>query len=417
VHARFLSQPFAGDANLHDFIARVVENQSLRSLNVVVAWAKKSGLRHVERYLRDFRRGGGHSSIIVGIDEGGATRQGLEMARELFDKVHVLHDRSGRTFHPKIYLAQGEGSAELLVGSNNLTGGGIFYNYEAGLDCTLDLGRSEDVELLDAVIGYVERLRDDRETCIELSDQFFEQLIAGARYRIRDEDSLRRPHNEDDPENIDTEVDAPDKGPLGDGAASETALFGKSREPKRGASSLRGRISTAPSPTGPSRGAGPMVPPPVGTDEASVVKRWFKRLSATDAQRPPGPRSNPTGNLHLVKARHPIDHTTYFRRDFFGPLPWKSRTGSMGPIDETYSPFHVFIDGVDQGVHDLKVQDKPSGEAGQHNYTSGLHWGPLVPTLASRDYSGHYVILEKLADGSYRLVITPENPGAEAFIP
>ena len=89
----------------------------------------------------------------------------------------------------------------------------------------------------------------------------------------------------------------------------------------------------------------------------------------------------------------------------------------MGPIDETYSPFHVFIDGVDQGVHDLKVQDKPSGEAGQHNYTSGLHWGPLVPILASRDYSGHYVLLEKLADGSYRLVITPENPGAEAFIP
>jgi hypothetical protein len=336
VQVRFLSQPFVGDANLHDFIARVVENDSLRSLSVVVAWAKRSGLRHVERYLRDFRRDGGHSDIIVGIDEGGATRQGLETARELFDQVYVLHDRSGRTFHPKIYLARGESNAQLFVGSNNLTAGGVFYNYEAGLDCALDLNRGEDVELLDAVIGYVERLRDDDQACIELNDESFERLVADARYKIRDEESLRHSRGEDDPENIDADVDIADGEPSGNGIASATSLFGKSREPKRGASSLRGRITTAPSPARTGRET-ESTAPPLGriTDEAPVVKRWFKRMSPSDAQRPRGHGTNPTGNLRLVKARHRIDHTTYFRQNFFGPLSWRTRTGSKGPIDET----------------------------------------------------------------------------------
>jgi len=171
--------------------------------------------------------------------------------------------------------------------------------------------------------------------------------------------------------------------------------------------------STAPA----SRETGSTAPPTDRPrDDEPVVKRWFKRMSPTDAQRPPGSGSNPTGNLHLVQARLTIDHTTYFRQIFFGSLPWRSRTGSKGPIDETNVPFRVIINNVDQGIHDLRVQDKPSGEAGQGNYTSGLHWGPLTPILAASDYSGHYVVLEKLANGSYRLVITPENPGKEAFI-
>jgi hypothetical protein len=39
--------------------------------------------------------------------------------------------------------------------------------------------------------------------------------------------------------------------------------------------------------------------------------------------------------------------------------------------------FHVQILGTDYGLHELSISHKPSGEAGQGNYTTMLHWKDL----------------------------------------
>ncbi len=414
MYARFVAQPFAGEANLHDFIARIVEDHSLRSLTVVVAWAKRSGLRHLRRPLDDFRGRGGESRMIVGIDEGGATRQGLETACGLFDQIHVFHDRSGRTFHPKIYLAQGEANAELLIGSNNLTAGGVFFNYEASLSCVLDLTSTEDVDLLDAVLGYIDRLYADDGACIELDNDTLERLVRDARYKIGDEDAIRRPQRLDDPENFDSDVDFTDASQTSQGLSASPSIFAGSRERKRGAPSQREETSSA---ARAGRSTVEADTPPQAVRPAAgarIVKRWFKQMTATDAQRPPqrgSKPSNPTGDLRLVQARHPIDQTTYFRQDFFEPLDWKSRPGSRGSIDEAVASFHVFIGRFYQGLYDLKVSDKQSREAGQRNYTSGLHWGPFAPVLATENFKDYYVVLERLDDDTYQLILTRDDPG------
>ena len=136
---RFVAQPFGDGRDLRDFIHEVAEEPLLTRLDVVVAWAKRSGLSRLKRDLETIGTRGAETRIIVGIDEGGATRQGLELARALFGTVHVFHDRSGRTFHPKVYLARGDTSARLMVGSHNLTAGGVYFNYEAGLEAELEL--------------------------------------------------------------------------------------------------------------------------------------------------------------------------------------------------------------------------------------------------------------------------------------
>jgi len=71
----------------------------------------------------------------------------------------------------------------------------------------------------------------------------------------------------------------------------------------------------------------------------------------------------------------------------------------------------VFIGRFYQGLYDLKVSDKQSREAGQRNYTSGLHWGPFAPVLATENFKDYYVVLERLDDDTYQLILTRDDPG------
>jgi HKD family nuclease len=185
VKVKFSAQPFADGTDLRDFLIDALRGgEEHSSLTAVVAWAKRSGLSRLAPFLQDFRARGGTTRLIVGIDEGGATRQGLTLARELFSTVHIFHERTARTFHPKIYLATSDISARLLVGSNNLTAGGLFYNYEAGLWCDLDLTLAEDAELAESVQTYIARLYDDESVCLDLTDELLTTLIRNPEYRV-----------------------------------------------------------------------------------------------------------------------------------------------------------------------------------------------------------------------------------------
>src|SRR5437764_9688506 len=89
VKVHFLAQPFADGSDLRDFLAAAAGDDNLANLDAVVAWAKRSGLSRLREELEVIRSRPGQTRLIVGIDEGGATRQGLVLARELFDSVHV----------------------------------------------------------------------------------------------------------------------------------------------------------------------------------------------------------------------------------------------------------------------------------------------------------------------------------------
>ena len=66
-------------------------------------------------------------------------------------RVIVLHNRLPYTFHPNIYLFKSPTAADIVVGSGNLTEGGLFTNYEAALRLTLDLTDSEHAPILESI--------------------------------------------------------------------------------------------------------------------------------------------------------------------------------------------------------------------------------------------------------------------------
>jgi HKD family nuclease len=118
---------------------------------IAVAWAKRSGLRLLERELRAFRKAKRRLRALVGLDQHGATIEGLELTLELFREARVYHDTARnpmRTFHPKLHVVEAKDRARAVIGSGNLTAGGFFSNYELSVALDLDLTADEDAEVL-----------------------------------------------------------------------------------------------------------------------------------------------------------------------------------------------------------------------------------------------------------------------------
>lgn len=413
VDIRFVSQPFADGEDLRDFLDGVAADSDLTTLRVVVAWARRSGLARIESCISALRERGGRLLVVVGISEGGGTRQGMEWLVKLADEVHVFHD-SGRTFHPKVYLASGEGSARLLVGSQNLTLGGLAWNYEAALICELDLELPEDAALHQQVIQYFERLRSDEDVCLELDDDRLRALLADPALQIKDEDD-RRSRVEADPETEDLEdVD----GPSDEVERAAAAVFGRSREPKRAIPQLAS--SATPQPAPPVQAGGASVPPSSGSasgplSSPAASHRWFKKMDGTAAQKPPSPASKPTGNLRLSQEEFAIDHTRYFRQVFFGDEIWTARPSDPRFEDLTV-PMTVVVDGRDLGAVDIRLSHAEHRISHQGNVPTVLHWGATVgQMLRQGNYVGRTVTLERLAGGSYSLTIGSSPTGPFIF--
>ncbi len=143
-----------------------------------VAYAKFSGISRIYEALQTFRQNGGRSSVAVGIGQRGTSRQGLQLLRQLVDQVYVYHDTStspDRTFHPKTYIFEETNQrAVAIIGSGNLTAGGLFTNYEAHLRIELNLtpAANEDRILFAELLAYCNLNQDPSSPCVlPLSDQ------------------------------------------------------------------------------------------------------------------------------------------------------------------------------------------------------------------------------------------------------
>ena len=77
-----------------------------------------------------------------------------------------------------------------------------------------------------------------------------------------------------------------------------------------------------------------------------------------------------------------IDQTDYFRNTVFGFGTWTVEKQSPR-VETAEFQFNISLAGRSYGVHRLTVSHKPTGEAGQHNYTTGIRWGDLNDTVRS----------------------------------
>jgi hypothetical protein len=393
----------------------MLDDDELDAITIVVAWVRFRGLLRLKSNIEGFRARGGRLRVVLGVDEGGATRPGLLGAMRLASRAYVFKDARGGTFHPKVYLGEGAHKAEMLVGSTNLTPGGLYTNVEASTSTVFELPAENQHPALCDVRLFVAGLIDDRQACTRLTRKTVDKLCADKRYRIALNERPRaggrgRPRGAD-PADID-ETAA--------GAAGETPgpLFSPSRRRRARIPALtqadKDELAALelddpqepqqPEASRPPRGAR-RPGSSMSTGAVAVTDVWTKKLKLSDAQQV---SSNITGLLRLSGGKQKVNHVRWFRRTFFrAPVVWR-RTVDSGKhrISLADVPFDVRIDGVDHGTFVLLVDHGPHREADQNNVTTLIHWGPeLGAMLREHNHTGQMLTLERLEGGSYRLTI------------
>lgn len=165
---------------LGDYLNAHFRQPEWMEFRAAVAFVQQSGVRHISEALAEFARRA-TVKVSVGIDLGGTSEEGLSGLLEALGGrggVWIFDNENNSTFHPKVYLFKGHGRADLVVGSGNLTEGGLFTNYEAALQVSLDLALKADGELLAQVEAALDKWSDPSQgTALPLTPELIRQLV------------------------------------------------------------------------------------------------------------------------------------------------------------------------------------------------------------------------------------------------
>ena len=151
-----MNQPFSGQ--LGDRLIELLDSADYHTLNVAVAFAKNSGVLRVKDAFSHFRERGGSVNVYVGVDLGGTSYEALTTLRLHTDSLNVVHSELGQTFHSKIYQFSGEKSGLLVVGSHNLTAGGLWTNFESSIHIPIDGEKAAEAKMSKEMGDYFQGL-------------------------------------------------------------------------------------------------------------------------------------------------------------------------------------------------------------------------------------------------------------------
>lgn len=177
---QLLSQPF--DSQLGDYLTQTLQSGKYDTCSVAVAFAKNSGVLRLRDSLMKFRKNGGDIHFYVGVDMNGTSYEALSNLREISTSLHVIHDSSGQTFHTKLYSFSTGEESEITVGSNNLTGGGLWTNYESSLQLRLDHRNVDHMRIKKQVDDYLEHLRQLSGRALLIDDDSIIQRLLDEKY-------------------------------------------------------------------------------------------------------------------------------------------------------------------------------------------------------------------------------------------
>lgn len=156
-----INQPFQGQ--LGEILKSEMKN-NYSTFIIFSAFAKNSGVLRLKDAFKDYRKNGGTTTAFIGIDLDGTSYEALLNLYSLCDNLYVIHSESASTtYHSKVYLLKNDDTAWCAVGSNNLTGGGLWTNFESCIISTYSLPH-EQAEL-DSIQEVLQKYMDDSYEC------------------------------------------------------------------------------------------------------------------------------------------------------------------------------------------------------------------------------------------------------------
>jgi len=131
---------------LYNEINAALSNIEIKSFRALIAYVSWQGIGLIHKQLEAFYDRGDRVSMILGIGENRGEADVLRYLKQRFPlaSFFVFHapDQNYR-FHPKVYIFNNQANSIVLLGSNNLTSGGLFGNTE----CCIKLSIENSVDL------------------------------------------------------------------------------------------------------------------------------------------------------------------------------------------------------------------------------------------------------------------------------
>lgn len=126
---QYIAQP---NVQLGRIILEFLDSEPLPNKVILIsAFVGLQTIMRIKGFISDLKTNGSFVRFILGIDMGGTSQEVLREVCSWDIEVKVFkHRLPGHTFHPKLYLFEWEDHAEIIIGSNNITEGGFFRNYE-----------------------------------------------------------------------------------------------------------------------------------------------------------------------------------------------------------------------------------------------------------------------------------------------
>ena len=386
---QFLLQGFRTENHLNA-LKRLFELANLQRVILSAAYLNKGG---VQKLASELKGGGPRVDVFAGIRNDVTSIQGLQALLDYGVNVHYV-DTGARhlTFHPKVYFARAETEARLVLGSANLTLGGLNNNIEASVTLDLELTNPIDLQFADSVVagfadltseypGHVVRVSgaDELQTLREEGRLFDERTVSPSRMakgaQTGKRDGLKR---------IPLKV-----------------------RPMRGSVErfVQPRSMSMPTESGKSE-LSEDVPPQPASGRLLLV--WAsKPLTERDLLIPSGRNTHPTGSINLDKGllEKEIDHRHYFREDVFQALSWNTRGKA---VEIAFAKFQLIVKGVECGSFELRIAHSTSTSIRsyqQRNAMTRLSWGAMKSFVAKQDLIQRTMFLYRDASDPTRFVI------------
>lgn len=337
---------FLADKDFHTFIG-------------ISAFASQAGIRGLSKHINGAKKHLNIITIITGVDQKGTSMEALQELLALNIDAYIFYQPSITIFHPKVYLFEGADKSELIIGSSNLTSQGLFTNVEASLLATIDNSVEADRKIVEQLKDYFKGIFGFTDPNLKkLNKKIIADLVKA---KIVPTEAERKA--------------AYDKGVKYERKGTKNII--SKIFPKRAIAKIPSDFRGTKTPT---TKPAAVVAPAAGIASAKGKLVWTRKKLPSSSVQGGGSGTNPTGGLRLVQddfisGGTKIDQTSYFR-NLFNKYTWK-QVRTTPYVEAAKVPFEITIKGIYHGQFDLEVRHKPSGEAGQHNYTTSISWGTV----------------------------------------
>lgn len=367
-----------------DAIAGLFEVEDVQRVILSVAFVNSGGVGLIEAQLARHR---GKTTAFIGIRNDITSLQAAKRLLGLGVTLYVVDTGSRRViYHPKIYFVRGQNETRLIVGSANLTPGGLNNNIEAGVAAVCDMGDRADRLLVESIEQVFDAQPAEYPENILPIATAAELDALHAKGLLVDEATAAPPRPA--ASGSSTANDTVPRIRLKVAPITAALATAKKKAAKKAVPAKKAAVKkAAPAPAA--------APAAVGVSFEHVWES--KALTRRDLGVPlPGRNTHSTGSINLDKGLLPddVDHRHYFRDEVFDSLAWAASRSPQ--VDEAYAKFQLVVKGVSYGEFDLRIAHSTSVTSTtylQRNATTRLSWGPMRDFVARPDLIGRSLAL------------------------